>query len=45
MYKRILVAPDGSQLLESILPYARSFAKTVETPVELEVVLAGFLRV
>jgi nucleotide-binding universal stress UspA family protein len=35
MYKRILVALDGSQLSESILPYARFFAKTLEIPVEL----------
>ena len=35
MYKRILVALDGSQPSESILPYARSFAKTLKIPVEL----------
>ncbi len=35
MYNRILVALDGSQLSESILPYARFFAKTLKIPVEL----------
>lgn len=35
MYKRILVALDGSQLSECILPYARFFAKTLKVPVEL----------
>lgn len=35
MYTRLLVALDGSQLSEGILPYARSFAKTLAIPVEL----------
>jgi nucleotide-binding universal stress UspA family protein len=35
MYNRLLVALDGSQLSEGILPYARSFAKTLAIPVEL----------
>jgi nucleotide-binding universal stress UspA family protein len=35
MYNRLLVALDGSELSEGILPYARSFAKTLEIPVEL----------
>lgn len=35
MYKRMLVALDGSQLAERILPYARSFAKALKIPVEL----------
>ena len=35
MYKRILVALDGSQLSEGILPYARFFAETLKVPVEL----------
>jgi len=35
MYTRILVALDGSQLSECILPYARSFAKAFNIPVEL----------
>ena len=35
MYKKILVALDGSPLSESILPYARHFAKTLKIPVEL----------
>ena len=35
MYIRILVPLDGSQLAEGILPYARSFAKTLKIPVEL----------
>jgi nucleotide-binding universal stress UspA family protein len=35
MYNRLLVALDGSELSEGILPYARSFAKTLGIPVEL----------
>ena len=35
MYNRLLVALDGSELSEGILPYARSFARTLEIPVEL----------
>ena len=35
MYKKILVALDGSQPSEGILPYARSFSKTFKIPVEL----------
>jgi nucleotide-binding universal stress UspA family protein len=35
MYNRLLVALDGSELSEGILPYARSFAKTLDIPVEL----------
>jgi nucleotide-binding universal stress UspA family protein len=35
MYNRILVALDGSQLSESVLPYARSIAKALNIPVEL----------
>ncbi len=35
MYKRILVALDGSQISEGVLPYARSFAKGLKIPVEL----------
>jgi len=35
MYKRILVALDGSELSESVLPYARFFASTLKIPVEL----------
>lgn len=35
MYNKILVALDGSQLAESILPYARAFAKALNIPVEL----------
>jgi nucleotide-binding universal stress UspA family protein len=35
MYKKILVALDGSRLSESILPYARSLAKGLKIPVEL----------
>lgn len=35
MYKKMLVALDGSQLAEGILPYARSFAKALKIPVEL----------
>ena len=35
MYTKIVVALDGSELSEGILPYARSFAKTLEIPVEL----------
>lgn len=35
MFNRLLVALDGSQLSEGILPYARFFAKTLEIPVEL----------
>ena len=35
MYNRLLVALDGSQLSEGILPYARAFAKALQIPVEL----------
>ena len=35
MYSKLLVALDGSELSEGILPYARSFAKTLDIPVEL----------
>jgi nucleotide-binding universal stress UspA family protein len=35
MYNRLLVTLDGSELSEGILPYARSFAKTLDIPVEL----------
>lgn len=35
MYKKILVALDGSQRSEHILPYARSLAKALKIPVEL----------
>lgn len=35
MYDKILVALDGSQLSETILPYARSFASALKLPVEL----------
>ncbi len=35
MYKKILVALDGSQPSEGILPYARSLSKTFKIPVEL----------
>jgi nucleotide-binding universal stress UspA family protein len=35
MYSRLLVALGGSELSEGILPYARSFARTLEIPVEL----------
>ena len=35
MYKRVLVALDGSQVSEHILPYARSLAKALKIPVEL----------
>ncbi len=35
MYKRVLVALDGSELSEAILPYARAFAKALKIPVEL----------
>jgi nucleotide-binding universal stress UspA family protein len=35
MYTKILVPLDGSQLSEGILPYARSFAKSLKVPVEL----------
>jgi len=35
MYKKILVALDGSQVSEHILPYARSLAKALKIPVEL----------
>ena len=35
MYSRILVPLDGSQLSESILPYARSMAGALKVPVEL----------
>ncbi len=35
MYKRILVPLDGSKLSESVLPYARLFAKKLKVPVEL----------
>ena len=34
MYERILVTLDGSKLSESILPYARSFARALKIPVE-----------
>jgi nucleotide-binding universal stress UspA family protein len=35
MHRKILVALDGSQPSEQILPYARYLAKTLEIPVEL----------
>lgn len=35
MYTKILVPLDGSGLSESILPYARVFAKALQIPVEL----------
>jgi nucleotide-binding universal stress UspA family protein len=35
MYTKILVPLDGSGLSESILPYARAFAKALQVPVEL----------
>jgi len=35
MYNKLLVALDGSEVSEGILPYARSFAKTLGIPVEL----------
>lgn len=35
MYSKLLVALDGSELSEGILPYARSVAKTLDIPVEL----------
>jgi nucleotide-binding universal stress UspA family protein len=35
MYSRILVPLDGSQLSETILPYARTLSKTLRLPVEL----------
>ncbi len=35
MYKRILVPLDGSHVSESVLPYARLFARTLKLPVEL----------
>ncbi len=44
MYKKILVALDGSDLSEGILPYARSFAKTLKIGVELLHVIDPTLR-
>lgn len=38
MYKKIVVPLDGSRLSEAILPYARSFARALEAPVELLIV-------
>jgi len=35
MYEKILVALDGSQLSELVLPYARCFAGSLNVPVEL----------
>jgi nucleotide-binding universal stress UspA family protein len=35
MYRRMLVALDGSRISEAVLPYARSFAKALKPPVEL----------
>ena len=35
MYKRILVPLDGSRFSESVLPYARFFAKALKAPVSL----------
>lgn len=35
MYNKILVALDGSQLSEGILPYARQFVSSLKIPVEL----------
>jgi len=35
MYTKILVPLDGSGLSESILPYARAFARALQVPVEL----------
>jgi nucleotide-binding universal stress UspA family protein len=39
MYSKILVPLDGSKLAESILPYARSFARGLKIPVELLVAI------
>lgn len=39
MYRKILVPLDGSRLSEGILPYVRPFAKTLNIPVELLVVI------
>ena len=35
IYKKLLVPLDGSPVSETILPYARSFAKSLKVPVEL----------
>ena len=35
MYNKILVALDGSELSETILPYARAFAQALKIPAEL----------
>jgi Ca2+-transporting ATPase len=35
IYKKLLVPLDGSAISETILPYARSFAKSLKMPVEL----------
>ncbi len=35
MYKKILVTLDGSKTAENVLPFARSFARCLQIPVEL----------
>ena len=39
MYSKILVALDGSKTAETVLPLARSFARTLQIPVELLAVI------
>lgn len=39
MFKRVLVALDGSTAAEQVLPYVRTFAQGLKLPVELFAVI------
>lgn len=41
MYTRLLVALDGSETAEQVLPYARALARCLKVPVELLAVIAA----